>query len=251
MIQANRFPPLNETSSLASLLVFIISNAYPESLKKAGQYRLLEIAHYLLSNVNSASLVKQEQKKQSIPLPEKRPRTNTMIPRNSSGQLTMVQTNNIKADKTLMQVHTGIIQFIFNKCQISPIDKPEPLVSLTYHMILSKIDESLFSVLCGMNATMIKYFSPSIFTVSAPPLSKVLWKRIQILRKSANTTSQEARIIAQPFKALFETDFEKTVNNNRSAVIAMRALSLLNEEESVHPSLLLIFEAFDDSKIQS
>ena len=248
-IHANRLPSLTEASSLVSLLVFIISNASSQSLKEVDQQRILGIAHYLLSNVNSSTLAKRDKSKEAKrpPIPIRtRQRTNTVIPKQAPLPL-IIPEKNQETDKILIQVHTGIIQFILNNCQITPVDKPDPLVGLTYHMILSKIDESLFPVLCGMITTMIKYFAPFIFSVSSPPLSKVLWKLIQILHKSSNPTAREANIFAQPFKALFEIDHEKTGNNNRSTVIAMRALSLLTDEEMTDPSLLLLFESIENS----
>lgn len=276
-INVNQLPPLNEAFSLLSLFIFIMKNMTRNSLEKTIPDQnssqksdidnllkdpkqnerplysskisaMFEIAHYLLTNLTEKVFAKYRRANDTnevsiallMPSPTKRPVSGTIKPK-ANMMLALEEAVKAQAfEDPLSEIHAGIFSFIRTAIMCTPANKQDELMNVFYHAALSKISYDNFVALCGMVPWIFKGHSPKIFCCTTPPLAKMLYKMLSI----SYNQYKKPNVVYGLFTSLFENDYRTTGNNNRSVVIAMRAISLMSHEEIVCEDYYTFFNEF-------
>ena len=144
------------------------------------------------------------------------------------------------------KLHSSIIRFIIKTIQITGKESVDEMLELVYHLLFLMPDDSLLSYLCSMISILIKTFIPCLFYSIRPPLAKIFYQMLRIGESKASN-DKKAKIIAKPFFSLFDAEYEKEKSNNVSIIIAIRAISLLRDEDYVDKNMILLFEAINES----
>ncbi|EAY02445.1 Dedicator of cytokinesis family protein [Trichomonas vaginalis G3] len=256
-LNTNALPPMNEVYSLLSLFIFILNNMTERGLQDPSINRLslYEVAHYLLNHINEKLFTKNKSKPKpdlqcssktirndmfSLPpqIPQiKKNRSQTDLKKlsidggssatDNDDDLISFKEENIDP---LNELHSAILSFM-RVCVGSPVGdvKPDGLINLVFHMCCSNLTLANFDRLCSMTKYIFDKFSPVIFNCSTPPIARLLHCFFIVSTKNYNKLDTVGGL----FVSLFNNDLEKCHNNNRSAVIAMRFVSLLTHQEII------------------
>lgn len=144
------------------------------------------------------------------------------------------------------QVATQSLFRFINSClSVTNISGAHGLVGFVFHALdLDVQSEDLTLLFKVLSQVITQFASQGIVQISSPCWVKVLYKIFMI----SFTHPQNSESLALPLRALFNADFQANGNNNRSIVIAYRAISLVHHSQLLLKNFSTFMETMKDDE---